>query len=89
MEIGPDIIVGCAKGMRISDSSALGEVSADVFTDNDRAWSGDHCMDHETVPGILLTSKPLSKPAPRLKDLAAAVLAEFGVDEFPRGAAKE
>ncbi len=37
-------------------------------------------MDHEAVPGILLTSRVLKKPAPRLQDLAAAILAEFGID---------
>jgi hypothetical protein len=40
-------------------------------------------MDHEAVPGILLTSRPLRKPAPSLETLAAAILAEFGVDDFP------
>ena len=47
------------------------------------AWSGDHCMDHETVPGVLLSNRPLRKPAPSLDKLAAAVLAEFGIEEFP------
>ena len=41
-------------------------------------------MDHESVPGILLTSRPLKKPATELKNLAAAILAEFGIDQFPR-----
>ena len=27
--------------------------------DNRGAWSGDHCMDPDAVPGILLTSRPL------------------------------
>ena len=40
-------------------------------------------MDHETVPGILLSSRPLRKPAPTLAELAAAILAEFGIDGFP------
>ena len=44
------------------------------------AGSGDHAMDHEAVPGILLTSRALKKRAPRLQDLAAAILAEFGID---------
>jgi predicted AlkP superfamily phosphohydrolase/phosphomutase len=81
IEIGPDIIVGTAKGTRISSSSALGSVGKEVLTDNVDEWSGDHLMDHETVPGILLTNRPLKKPAPRLQDLAQSVLLEFGVDE--------
>jgi predicted AlkP superfamily phosphohydrolase/phosphomutase len=80
IEIGPDIVVGYAKGTRGSGRSALGGVGKEVFTDNTDDWSGDHLMDHEAVPGVLLTSRALKKPAPRLQDLAAAILAEFGVD---------
>jgi predicted AlkP superfamily phosphohydrolase/phosphomutase len=78
LALGPDIIVGYARGTRCSDSSGLGEVPAEVFTDNRAAWSGDHCMDHVAVPGILLSNRPLAKPAHRLQDLGAAIVAEFG-----------
>lgn len=81
--IGPDLIVGYTKGTRGSNESALGEVPPDMFTDNMERWSGDHCMDPQAVPGILLANHPLKKPATRLEDLAAAVLAEFGIDRFP------
>jgi predicted AlkP superfamily phosphohydrolase/phosphomutase len=81
LEIGPDIIVGTAKGTRISGHSALGAVGKEVLTDNVDEWSGDHEMDHETVPGILLTNRALKRPAPRLQDLAQSVLLEFGIDE--------
>ena len=83
IEISPDIIVGYAKGTRGSNESALGGLTREVFTDNVDEWSGDHCMDHETVPGILLTNRPLGKSATSLDNLAAAILGEFGVDEFP------
>jgi predicted AlkP superfamily phosphohydrolase/phosphomutase len=82
-EIGPDIVVGYAKGTRGSNQSALGKVGPDVFSDNTEMWSGDHCMDHESVPGILLTNRPLRRPARELKELAAAILAEFGIEGFP------
>jgi hypothetical protein len=75
--------VGYAKGTRGSDESALGGLTRDVIVDNASHWSGDHCMDHEAVPGILLTSRPLKKPAPSLQTLAAAILAEYGVETFP------
>jgi predicted AlkP superfamily phosphohydrolase/phosphomutase len=87
LDIGPDLIVGYAKGVRGSDESALGKLMPEVITDNHEEWSGDHCMDPDTVPGILFTSRPLKKPAARLEDLAAAVLAEFGVEGFPNRAA--
>jgi predicted AlkP superfamily phosphohydrolase/phosphomutase len=89
-ELGPDLVVGYAKGTRNSNESALGEITREVFTDNTEEWSGDHCMDHDTVPGILLTNHPLGREAPDLKSLAPAILAEFGIEGFPQpgGAAR-
>jgi len=83
LEIGPDLIVGFAKGTRGSNESALGEFSEEIVRDNDHAWSGDHLMDHEAVPGVLFTSRPLGQPATSLQDLAASLLAEFGITDFP------
>jgi predicted AlkP superfamily phosphohydrolase/phosphomutase len=83
LDIGPDIQVGYAEGTRGADESAIGELMPEAMYDNVKRWSGDHCMDHEAVPGILLTSRPLKKPATALKNLAAAILAEYGVDHYP------
>jgi predicted AlkP superfamily phosphohydrolase/phosphomutase len=82
-DIAPDLIVGYAKGTRGSDESALGGLPREVIIDNTDPWNGDHCMDHETVPGILLASRALKKPAATLETLAAAILAELGIDGFP------
>jgi hypothetical protein len=79
----PDLVVGYAKGTRGSDQSAAGGIPPGVIVDNTDPWSGDHCMDHEAVPGVLLSNRPLRKPAPSLDKLAAAIVAEFGVEEFP------
>ena len=79
----PDLIVGYAKGTRASDESALGGVTAEVIVDNAGAWTGDHCMDPDAVPGILLTTRPLRRPAANLRELAPALLAELGIDGFP------
>jgi predicted AlkP superfamily phosphohydrolase/phosphomutase len=79
--IGPDAIVGYAKGTRGADASALGEVEREVLTDNDKPWSGDHEMDTPAVPGILATSRPLKRPARNLREVNASVLAEFGVED--------
>jgi predicted AlkP superfamily phosphohydrolase/phosphomutase len=83
LEIGPDLVVGYAKGVRGSNESALGKVGREVVTDNTSAWSGDHCMDPASVPGVLFTSRPLRRKAARLEDVAGAILAEFGVESFP------
>ena len=84
LHIGPDIQVGYAETVRGSNKSAIGEMEYDVFSDNHDRWSGDHCMDHESVPGILLTSRPMKQRGTTLKNLAAAILVEFGINEFPR-----
>jgi predicted AlkP superfamily phosphohydrolase/phosphomutase len=83
LDIGPDLIVGFARGVRGSDESALGTITREIITDNTSKWSGDHLMDHEAVPGVLFTNKPLQRAASSLKELGAAVLAEFGIDGFP------
>ncbi|MBY0496803.1 MAG: alkaline phosphatase family protein [Cyanobacteria bacterium] len=79
----PDLVIGYARGTRASDESALGGIAKTVFADNMDPWSGDHCMDHETVPGVLLSSRRLRRLAPSLDKVAAAVLAEFGIEDFP------
>jgi predicted AlkP superfamily phosphohydrolase/phosphomutase len=83
LDVGPDIQLGYAKGTRGSNESALGTVGPEVITDNMEEWSGDHIMDPDAVPGVLFSSRPLKKPAAKLDELAAAILAEFGVEGFP------
>jgi hypothetical protein len=82
LEVGPDLVVEFTGGTRNSDASAGGKVPAEVFADNQSLWSGDHIMDHQAVPGVLFINRPLKSPANRLRDLAAALTAEFGVT-FP------
>ncbi|MFQ5526274.1 MAG: alkaline phosphatase family protein [Thermoanaerobaculia bacterium] len=77
--LGPDLQVGYNKGTRCSFESAIGDLTGEAITDNMSEWSGDHCMDHTKVPGILLTSEELAQPARSLKQLGGAVLAEFGI----------
>jgi predicted AlkP superfamily phosphohydrolase/phosphomutase len=83
LDLSPDVVLGYARGTRVASDSALGVVAADVFSDNREAWSGDHSMDPDHVPGVLFTSRPLKVPAAGLQQLAASILAEFGVTGFP------
>jgi len=83
LEIGPDIQVGYALGYHGSSESALGQLSREIFSDNTDEWTGDHGNAAYLVPGILLVNHPLPKKATSLKNLAAAILAELGVDQFP------
>ncbi len=80
---GPDLVIGYAKGTRASSASALGKFPAEVFADNTDDWPGDHLMDPDAVPGILLTNRSLARPAADLKALTRSVLAEFGVAGEP------
>ncbi|MFK8012081.1 MAG: alkaline phosphatase family protein [Marinicellaceae bacterium] len=77
----PDLIVGYAYGTRGSSESALGAVAKidEIFKDHSQQWSGDHSMDHETVPGILLTTKKFSKNTESLTQLPVLILNEFGL----------
>jgi hypothetical protein len=40
-------------------------------------------MDAAAVPGLLLTSRPLATRVSSITGLAAAILAEFGIRDFP------
>lgn len=83
LDLSPDVVLGYARGTRVASDSALGVVAAEVFSDNREAWSGDHSMDPDHVPGVLFTNRPLKVPAAGLQQLAASILAEFGVTGFP------
>jgi hypothetical protein len=79
----PDLLVGWEGGYRHSWECATGQVTADVFNDNDRSWSGDHCVDPSIVPGVFLCNRAIAAENPRLVDIPASVLRLFG-QEIPR-----
>lgn len=77
---GPDLIVGFAKGYRASWEAAVGQTEGPVFSDNEKPWSGDHCVDYRNVPGVLLCSRPIEDDRElRLMDMAPTVLDLFGI----------
>ncbi len=79
----PDLLVGWEGGYRFSWECATGQVTETVFSDNDRSWSGDHCVDPSIVPGVFLCNRTISAENPRLIDIPASVLRLFG-QEIPR-----
>ncbi|MEA2624866.1 MAG: hypothetical protein QOD06_911 [Candidatus Binatota bacterium] len=82
-DIAPDLIVGYARGYRVSNQSALGQVTEAVLEDNLDAWSGDHCIAAEEVPGVLLSNRAIRDLPVGLADVAPTVLQEFGVPALP------
>jgi predicted AlkP superfamily phosphohydrolase/phosphomutase len=79
-ENAPDLIIGYAGGYRISWDCATGMVSGPVFEDNVKAWSGDHCVDPDLVPGILFSNYAIQSADPSLLDIAPSALTMFGIE---------
>jgi len=79
MQVAPDLIVGCARGYRISFASAGGVVTPAPVEDNAGKWSGDHTLAADLVPGVLFATQPIEVEGPGLIDIAPTVLAQFGV----------
>ncbi len=75
----PDLIVGYERGYRASWNTCLGQFDEEVVFDNNQAWSADHCIAHDIVPGILLTNRRISTTEPALIDIAPTVLGLFDV----------
>lgn len=80
----PDIVVGCDRGYRVSNESALGAVPPTVFADNLMKWSGDHCMANDVVPGVIVANRRIDKPDPELLDLGPTFLRIFGLEPLPQ-----
>jgi predicted AlkP superfamily phosphohydrolase/phosphomutase len=76
----PDLRVANAEHYRIGWQTALGEVPPQVFEDNLKAWSGDHCSnDPALVPGVLFSNVRLARKEPGIADLYPTILALLGV----------
>ena len=82
IESAPDILVGYTHRYRVSWETAVGKTSPEVFCDNKKAWSGDHCIHPDLVPGVLFTSIKLdtAKPA-HIMDIAPTTLELLGVEK--------
>lgn len=77
--IAPDMLIGYNDGYRASWDTVLGGVAPRLVEDNLDRWSGEHLIDPDFVPGMLLTSRPIAAAAPRLSDIAPTILAAFGI----------
>lgn len=78
-EEAPDLIIGYEPGYRVSWRSVTGGIERDIYSDNQKAWSGDHQIDPSLIPGVIISSKPLTSASPHISDLAPTILDVFAV----------
>jgi predicted AlkP superfamily phosphohydrolase/phosphomutase len=83
LDAAPDVIVGYADGYRASWDAAVGKVSSQVFDDNRKAWSGDHCVDPRLVPGVVFCNRKILAEEPGIEDMAPTALDLFGIEPPP------
>jgi predicted AlkP superfamily phosphohydrolase/phosphomutase len=80
----PALMVGFARGYRVSWQTALGGIPPVVFEDNRSPWSGDHCsLAPGQIPGFVAANRPLRATPRHLRDLAPTVLGWLGVPVPP------
>ena len=79
MALAPDLIIGYSRDYRASWSTCLGNMGKEVLSDNNAAWSADHCADASEVPGVIFSNKPIADKAISLVDLAPSILTKFGL----------
>jgi predicted AlkP superfamily phosphohydrolase/phosphomutase len=75
----PDLIVGYGAGFRASWDSVMGKVTTQIFEDNLKAWSGDHCIDPRLVPGVLFCNRKITEEKLAIVDVAPTILKMFGL----------
>lgn len=75
----PDLIMGYRDGYRVSWESVTGSIEAETFSDNVKAWSGDHHIYPDDVKGVLFSSMKMKAEEASLLDLAPTALELFGV----------
>jgi len=78
-DMAPELLVGYHKNFRHSWDCATGAVSEEIFTDNTKSWSGDHCVDPRLVPGVFWCNRAINVDDPNILDLAPTVLDLFSV----------
>jgi len=79
-DAAPDLLIGYHRGFRHSWDCATGSVSKEVFSNNTKSWSGDHCVDPRLVPGVFWCNRQVPVENPELVDMAPTMLDLFGCE---------
>jgi predicted AlkP superfamily phosphohydrolase/phosphomutase len=77
----PELLVGYTPGYRNASPSVLGNTGKAVIDLNPWAWSGDHSMARDLVPGSLFTNRAVAKADPSILDLPVTILEFFGISK--------
>ncbi|MBC8328033.1 MAG: alkaline phosphatase family protein [Planctomycetes bacterium] len=85
----PDLFMGYRRGYRNSWDCATGSAPPEVFSDNAKSWSGDHCIDPREVPGVFFCDQPINTDEPTIMDIAPTALRlfEVGIPKYMQGQA--
>ena len=75
-----ELLVGYTPGYRSSSPSVLGATGRSTIDLNPWAWSGDHSMASDMVPGTLLASRTVTRARPSILDLPVTILDWFGIN---------
>ncbi len=57
----PDLFVGYSSGYRASSDTAMGSWKQGALVRNKDHWGADHCIDSESVPGVLFARQGLGE----------------------------
>jgi predicted AlkP superfamily phosphohydrolase/phosphomutase len=79
--IAPDLVIGYNDAYRASWDTVLGGVAPEILEDNLDRWSGEHLIDPDLVPGVLLANRRVMAPEAKLSDIAPTILAAFGIEK--------
>jgi predicted AlkP superfamily phosphohydrolase/phosphomutase len=77
----PELLVGYTPGYRNASASVLGSTGKPTINLNPWAWSGDHSMARDLVPGTLLSSRKVARANTSILDLPVTILDFFGVEK--------
>ncbi|NCC53386.1 MAG: twin-arginine translocation signal domain-containing protein [Spartobacteria bacterium] len=84
VDMAPDLTVCYNMHYRASWDTILGKYPKEILLDNLDPWSGDHCMDSQFLPGVLLSNKPWAVQSPTLADMAPTILNHCGLPVPPQ-----
>ena len=77
----PDLRAANSLNYRVSWQTSLGGFGSELFEDNAKPWSGDHCSnDPDVVRGIFFSNRPIRTELPEMIDIMPTVLSVLGVE---------